>query len=88
MYYVNKIILLKNKLLKVGYSMKLLDQVRDVIRKNIIVHHREHGKIRGNVGVKEKATHPPLTPPIVRLSSRRSQGRGIFSCRRHTLNSV
>jgi len=68
--------------------MELLDQVRDAILKNIIVHPREHGEITGNVGVKEKATHPPLTPPIVRLSSRRSQGRGIFSRRRHKLNSV
>jgi len=29
------------------------------------------------VGVKGKNNHPPLTPPIVRLSSRRSQGRGM-----------
>ena len=31
----------------------------------------------GQVGVKDKNNHPPLTPPIVRLSSRRSQGRGM-----------
>jgi len=65
--------------------MELLDRVREAIRKNIIVHPREHGEIRGNVGVKEKAMRPPRTPPIVRLSSRRSQGSGIFSCRRHKL---
>lgn len=31
--------------------MKLLDQVREVIRKKIIVRHREHGEIRGNGGL-------------------------------------
>ena len=65
--------------------MELLDRVREAIQKNIIVHPREHGEIRGNVGVKEKAMHPLRTPPIVRLSSRRSQGRGIFSRQRPNL---
>jgi len=36
-------------------------------------------------GVKKKVNHPPLAPPIVRLSSRRSQGRGISSRRRPNL---
>lgn len=38
-YYVNTILILKSKTLKVSYSMKLLDQVRDVMR-------RKHYSIR------------------------------------------